>query len=92
MKKLLHIIKEESAKYNMRLNKDKCTTIAMNKNNQITFQDGTRVQNEEDTVYLGTTISQTMNNHKKINSRIAAASAIARRLKMVWKEAHIPVK
>ena len=37
-KELMRYIEEESAYYNMRLNRDKCVCITFNKNNQVTLQ------------------------------------------------------
>ena len=39
-RELIRYIEEESAYYNMRLNREKCVCITFNKNNQVTFADG----------------------------------------------------
>ena len=41
-KNLLHEIEKVSAQFGLRLNRDKCSYIAMNGNNIIKFADGTR--------------------------------------------------
>ena len=55
---LIRYIEEESAYYNMRLNRDKCVCITFNKNNQVTFADGEPIKNVDETIYLGTQIMQ----------------------------------
>ena len=52
-RELIRYIEEESAYYNMKLNKDKCVCITFNKNNKVTFADRESINNVDETIYLG---------------------------------------
>ena len=44
-RELIRYIEEESAYYNMRLNRETCVCITFNRNNQVTFADGEPIKN-----------------------------------------------
>ena len=83
---LLHAIEVESEYYNMRLNKDKCNYIARNKNNIIRFKDGSRLSAVEQVTYLGGNLNKRVSPKAEVDSRIAAATGQANKLKLFWKK------
>ena len=58
MESLLHSIEWESAKYNMRLNKQKCVVLNMNEIMRVEYSDGTQVLVKHQAVYLGAIITK----------------------------------
>ena len=69
-KTYLKLIEDESEYFNMKLNKDKCTYIASNKNNKIIFRDGTLLKSVDKTTYLGTEIAKRVDPGLEISRRI----------------------
>ena len=70
-KTYLKLIEDESEYSNMKLNKDKCTYITSNKNNKITFRDGTLLKSVDKTTYLGTEIAKRVDPGLEISRRIS---------------------
>ena len=60
-KKLLHLVEEESAYYDLNLNKGKCNYISYNFNAKIHFRDGTPMPQVTEAVYLGANITKNIN-------------------------------
>ena len=75
---LLAEIEQESAYYNLRLNKGKCNVISMNGNYNVRFSDGTLLEKVEDAVYLGGTLTKYAKSHTEVMSRIAASMPVLR--------------
>ena len=53
----MHSIERESAKYNMKLNKQKCVVLNMNEIMRVEYSDGTQVPEKSQAVYLGAVIT-----------------------------------
>ena len=70
---LLHQLEEESAIYNLHLNKSKCVYLGMNGTANIHFKDGTKISRVEDTPYLGGILDCKGGRNREINSRISKA-------------------
>ena len=61
--KLLHEIQIESQKYNLQLNLDKCVNITINqRQSSVKFLDGSYVPRKIQTVYLGATLTDAVEN------------------------------
>lgn len=91
-KELIRYIEEESAYYNMKLNRDKCVCITFNKNNQVTFADGEPIKNVDETIYLGTQITKKVDPKTEINRRISQTMPTLKKLDLFWKQARVPNK
>ena len=91
-KELIKYIEEESAYYNMRLNRDKCVYITFNKNNRVTFADGEPMKNVDETIYLGTQITKNVDPKNEINRRISQTMPTLKKLDLFWKQARVPNK
>ena len=69
---LLKEIQLESKYYNMELNLDKCVNLTLNRKKlSIKYLDGTPVPRIRSAVYLGTLLTDTVDNHKEIMNGIA---------------------
>ena len=91
--KLLHAIQKESEYYNLQLNYDKCINLTMHQHqSSIKFLDGSLVPRKKEAIYLGTLLSDSVDNHREICNRLAAASATCHRLKLFWDKAHTSVR
>ena len=75
----------------MKLNKDKCTCIAFNKNNKITFRDGTLLESVDATTYLGTEIAKRVDPGLEI-TRISRSMPVLKKLDLFLKQANVPKK
>ena len=91
-KTYLKLIEDESEYYNMKLYKDKCTYIAFNKNNKITFRDGTPLKSVDKTTYLGTEIAKRVDPGLEISRRISLTMPVLKKLDLFWKQANVPKK
>ena len=91
-REVIRYIEEESAYYNMRLNRDKCVCITFNKNNQVTFADGEPIKNVDETIYLGTQITKKADPKTEINRRISQTMPTLKKLDLFWKQARVPSK
>ena len=58
MNKLLGAIEKHREYYGLELNKPKCNLIAMNMKSNLKFQDLTPVPQEDNTTYLGSTLTK----------------------------------
>ena len=76
----------------MKLNKDKCTYIAFNKHNTITFRDGTPLQNVDETTYPGTEIAKRVDPGLEITRRISLTMPVLKKFDLFWKRANAPKK
>jgi hypothetical protein len=92
MECLLHAIEKESAKYNMRLNKQKCIVINMNEVHRIEYADGTLVPTQNKATYLGGIITKKSEYKPELNHRIAATTDVLKKLNTLWLKAPISAK
>ena len=91
--KFLHAIQRESEYYNLQLNFDKCINLTLHQyQSSIKYADGTLVPRKKEATYLGTLLSDSVDNHRKICNRLAAATATCHRLKQFWDKAHTSVR
>ena len=91
--KLLHTIQRESAYYNIKLDTDKCVSLTLNHNqSSIKFIDGTTAPRKAEATYLGTILSEKVDNHREINNRIAAAMRVCHKLKLCRNKANNTVR
>ena len=91
--KLLHAIQSESKYYNMKLNYDKCINLTLNQGqSSVKYMDGTLVPRKQEAKYLGSLLTDTVNNHREISNRIADATVTCNKLKLFWNKAQNSVK
>ena len=67
---LIKAMEEESAKYNLRLNYDKCNYIGMYGKADIKFKDGSKMQEAQGVTYLGGKLTNKASRHVEVLSRI----------------------
>ena len=82
--KLLRLIEDESDYLHLRLNKSKCVCIKHNCRGTIKFKDGTTLNEDETTKYLGAKISKTVDPKLELKSRIANTMTVLRKLDIFW--------
>ena len=70
MESLLHSIERESAKYNMKLNKQKRVVLNMNEIMGVEYSDGTQVPEKSQAVYLGAVTAKKSEYKPELNHRI----------------------
>ena len=91
--KFLHAIQRESEYYSLQLNYDKCINLTLHQHqSSIKYADGTLVPRRKEATYLGTLLSDSVDNHREICNRLAAATATCHRLKLFWDKAHTSVR
>ena len=76
----------------MKLNKNKCEVIAMNKDNDIRFEDGTRLKHVDQATYLGGKLAKDVNPLTEIQSRISSCIPTLKSLDVFWKNAKCDLK
>ena len=71
----------ESRYYSMKLNRDKCEVIAMNKDNDIKFENGTKLKHVDKATYLGGILTKkNVDALTEIQNRFSATIHILRSL------------
>ena len=78
---------EESSRYSMRLNQNKCILLGMNSLGGVQYIDGGLMPTAERAPYLGTNMSAKGNPHFEISTRIINTTATLNKLDMFWKKA-----
>ena len=74
--KFLHAIQRESLYYNLNLNYDKCINLTLHqKQSSVKYLDGTFVPRKHEAIYLGTLLSDSVNNQREVLNRLAAVMA-----------------
>ena len=82
------IIQTESRYYNMELNLDKCINLTLNrKQSSIKFADGSLVPRKHTATYLGTLLTDNVDNKQEVMNRIADSIRTCNRLKLFWTKA-----
>ena len=87
---ILHKIQEESSRYNMRLNQNKCILLGMNSLGSVQYLDGGLMPMAERAPYLGTNMSAKGNPHFEISTRIINTTTTLNKLDMFWKKVQSP--
>ena len=91
--KLLRQIQIESAKYNMKLNFEKCINLTINRRqSSIKFMDGSAVPRKTQAQYLGATLTDAIDNHREVMRRIGEATAVAKQLGLFWSKARTTIR
>jgi hypothetical protein len=86
-KRVLHLIEEESAYYDLRLNKGKCNFISFNYKANITFKNGDVMKRTGEATYLGATITQQVDPNIETRNRISATMPVLKKLDTFWNKA-----
>ena len=90
---LLAEIQRESSYYNMELNLDKCINLTLNRHqSSIRYMDGTLVPRKQFATYLGTLLTDTVDNRKEIMSRIFDSTRTCNKLKLFWNKARTSLR
>ena len=89
---LLAEIEKESNYYNMNLKQNKCEVIAMNRDNNIKFSDGTPLEHVNQAVYLGGTLTKYVNPLTEKPNLIAGCIPVLRKLNIFLKNINSPLK
>ena len=83
---LIRAIEEESEKYNLRLNYDKCNYLAMYGKSDIKFRDGSKMQEAQEVTYLAGKLTTSASRHVEVLSRINKALQTCTKLKFFWRK------
>ena len=90
---LLRSIQEESAYYNMKLNLGKCINLTINrKQSNIRFLDDTLFPRSAQAKYLGTLLTDSVDNAAEVTNRIADVRATCAKLRLFWNKAKTSIK
>ena len=81
---LFAAIEKTSAKYNLKLNYDKCNYVAMNGKTDIHFSNGQKLKEVDQAPYLGGLICKDASRWRELNNRISKALVTCNRLKTFW--------
>ena len=74
-------------------NSDKCVNLTLNqKQSSVKCLDGTPVPRKKPAFYLGTLITDTVDNHREITNRIAECTCTCNQLKLFWNKAKTSIK
>ena len=84
---ILQHIEQESEKYNMKLNYDKCIHLIMNGLHTITYRNGEEMHRKTEATYLGGNIFANGSYKKQIRHRITNTWITIRKLGLIWKKA-----
>ena len=86
--KLLHAIQIESDYYNMKLNCDRCSNLTVNQHKpSVRYLHGRLVPRKHEAVYLGSLLTDTIDNHGEVAVRLAGPTTTCNRLKLFKKKA-----
>ena len=85
--KLLHAIENQSSRYGMKLNKNKCEAIKINTSASIQFADSSHMKTVKHATYLGASICPA-GYKMEIESRMQKANQALYRLKKFWRNNH----
>ena len=90
---LLKEIEQKSTYYNMNLNYRKCINLTCNqKTSSIKNQDASTVPRQRQAVYLGTILSDTIDNKLEIHNRLAMVTRTCGQFKLFWSKANTSTK
>ena len=89
---LIKAIETESAKYNLRLNYDKCNYIGMYGKADIKFKDGSKMQEVQEVTYLGGKLTNKASRHVEVLSRINKALQACMKLKFFWRKTKCSIR
>lgn len=95
---LLHRIEKHSTYYGLRLNYDKCVNLTANQRiSSVRFDpeglaEGKLVPRKKAATYLGTMLTDTVDNASEISNRLGDCIATGNRLKIFWTKANTSVK
>ena len=86
---ILHRIQEESSRYNMKLNQNRCILLGMNSLGGVQYLDGGYMPIADRAPYLGTNMSAKGNPHFEISTRIISTTTTLNKLGLFWKKAPV---
>ena len=89
--RILWAVERVSLQFGLKLNRGKCSYIAMNGNNNLRFADGTKLCRCTETTYLGHHITRSMNMRQEIGYRMQQTMAAWTKLKPFWKASNCTV-
>ena len=86
--RILWAVERVSLQFGLKLNRGKCSYIAMNGNNNLRFADGTKLCRRTETTYLGHHITQSMNIRQEIGYIMQQTMAAWTKLKPFLESIH----
>lgn len=89
---ILQHIEQESEKYNMKLNYDKCIHFRMNDLHTATYRNGDEMLRKTEATYLGGNILADGSYKKEIRHRITNTWITVWKLDLLWKKAPVSLK
>ena len=89
---ILHRIQNESRKYGMKLNHNKCEHIRLNAIHRIHFENGEEVPTTQNALYLGSRVHFNGDQKCEVKARIAAAWLTVMKLDLFWRKAPVTLK
>ena len=89
---LIDAIEEESDKYNLKLNYDKCNCLAMYGKADIKFKDGLNMQEAHEVTYLGGKLTNAASRHAEFLSRIGKALQTCMTFTFFWSKTKCSIK
>ena len=87
---LLHEIEKVSAQFGLRLNREKCSYVAIDGNKIIKFADGTRLTRVNEATCLGHQTNQAMDIRHEINRKMHQTLKLWFKLNAFWKSVNCP--
>eukprot|EP00974_Lingulodinium_polyedra_P088160 8548282-Lingulodinium_polyedra.AAC.1 len=84
---MLNSVEVESRYYGLALNRAKCNAITINKDNKVTFEDGTPLERVTSSKYLGSILTEDAKNTEEIQHRIGEARKAVKALDKFWTKA-----
>ena len=82
LNELLKHTEHISRRYGLTLNRDKCVAIAMNNDGSIHFSDGTPLDKQYETMYLGNEINREINIQHEISNK-------QQEVRCTWQKLHV---
>ena len=91
MNKFIKQIEDIGLIYGLKLNKRKCELLTTERDPNIHFQDGTKIQKKDTVKYLGCNINKEGNCREEIGKKIANAMATLQKLHIFWRRSNCPI-
>ena len=88
---ILHKIQEESSRYNMKFNQNKCILLGMNSFGSVQYLDGGYMPIADRAPYLGTEMSAKGNPHFESSTRIINTTTTLNKFDLFWKRAPVSI-
>ena len=85
IEELIRLTESISAKYGLMLNKEKCTNLNINTEQQPLFMDGEKIEESKQAIYLGNTLNYKADPHAEVTQKIQEVNRTMWKLNDYWK-------